>query len=256
MALSRIDPFYSPERRLARAKKHVENLKRHLSRFEDSKPYKRLVQPDADGIHETHKIKFTKRIPTACDDLAFEALFTLRAVLDQTGYAAAVAARMPRTKYTYFPFGDDVAGLQNVIKGGRCSDLPDEILALFRRFRPYQRGNRALWALNKLRNSAHTSLAAVGVVDISLTVHHFEKSEPLEVLNPKWDSTKNEVVFARGKRGTDYRYYISPHFIIGFDEIDIVGVHPASAVLDASVGQVEAVLRTTERECRRLGFIR
>jgi hypothetical protein len=255
MALSRIDPFYSPERRLARAKKHVENLKRHLSRFEDSKPYKRLVQPDADGIHETHKIKFTKRIPAVCDDLAFEALFTLRAVLDQTGYAAAVAARMPRTKYTYFPLGDDVAGLQNVIKGN-CRDLPDKILALFRGFSPYKRGNKTLWALNKLRNSAHTSLAAIGVAGTSVTVHHFEKSKPLEGLNPKWDSTKNEIAFARGKRGIDSRYYISPHFIIGFDEIDIVGVHPASAVLDASVGQVEAVLRTTERECRRLGFIR
>ncbi len=256
MALSRTDPFYSPKRRLARAKKHIANLKRCLARFDYSKPYKIVVQPDADGIYETHKIKFTKRIPAICDDLAFEALFTLRAVLDQIGYAAAVAYDMPRAKYTYFPFGDDVAGLESTIKRGNCKDLPPDILTIFCGFRPYQRGNKALWVLNKLRNSTHTSLAAIGFIGSSVIVSHWGNSEPLTGLNLKWNSAKNEIAFARGKRGTQSHYHARPHFIIGFDEVSLTGVHPASVVLDAAAGQVQAVLQTTERFCRRHGAVK
>src|ERR1700730_8094740 len=206
MAHSRTDPFYSPKRRLVRAKKHVANLKRHLARFEYSNPYKILVQPDADGIHETYKIKFTKRIPIVCDDLAFEALFTLRAVLDQIGYAAAVASGKVRPKNTYFPIGDDLAGLNDIIARKRCKDLPDEILTLFRLFRPYKRDNRAIWALNKLRNSAHTSLTAIGVLGSSIDVSHWRNSEPLNGI--KWNSSKKEIAFARGQLGAYSHYQI------------------------------------------------
>jgi hypothetical protein len=55
-----------------------------------------------------------------------EALFTLRAALDQVAYATAVAAGKVRPKNSYFPVADDAAQLETVIKG-RCGDLPNEV---------------------------------------------------------------------------------------------------------------------------------
>jgi hypothetical protein len=256
MPTGRTDPFHSAERRLLRAKEHIADLKQHLRTFQESDPYEVVVEPDPDGIHETHKIRFIKQVPAICEDLAFEALFTLRAVLDQIGYAASVASGKVRPKNTYFPIADDAAGLKNVIRRGRCKDLPNEILTLFCGFEPYECGNKPIWTLNKLRNSAHTALAPINVVGSSIVVSHWGDSQPLEGLQLIWDSAKNEVAFARGKRGTHSNYDIRPTFIIGFDEVDIAGLTNASAVLDLAVRKVESILRATKAECRRLGFVK
>jgi hypothetical protein len=253
--LPKDDPFYSAERRLLRAKEHIANLKRNLRTFTEGNPYEKVVEPDIDGVHQIYKIRLTGSIPGICDDLALEALFTLRAVLDQTGYAAAVASGKVRPKNAYFPVADDAAGLDNVIGRGRCKDLPEEILTLFCGFEPYQRGNRYIWTLNKLRNSVHTALAPIGVVPASLFASWWGDIPPFEPLKLNWDSVKNEVAFGRGKRGENPDYHIRPTFIIGFDEIELTGLMNATAVLDLATRKVESILRATKAECRRLRFI-
>jgi hypothetical protein len=256
MALSRTDPFYSPKRRLLRAQKQLASLDRRIKRFLFDKPHKLIVELDADGIHESHKIKFTRRLPISCDDLAFEALFTLRAVLDQTAYAAALASGKVRPKYASFPIAKTPSDLENGIKG-YCRDLPEEIQASFRCFEPYKGGNgHALWVLNSLRNSAHTVVLGIGIAGASVIVDHRPDSHPLEALNPIWDGQKNEIKFARGRRNQKWNYQAQPTLIVGFEEVEIAGRHtPAINVLDAAVGQVKRVLLETEEECRRLGFI-
>jgi hypothetical protein len=256
MALSRTDPFYSPKRRLLRAQKQLINLDRNIKRFLSNKPYKLMVELDADGIHEIHKFKFTKRLPLSCDDLAFEALFTLRSVLDQTAYTAAVVSGKVRPKRTMFPIAKSAADLENGIKG-HCNDLPPQIQTLFRRFEPYKGGNGdALWVLNNLRNSAHTVVLGIGIAGASMVVSHWRDSAALDGLNPLWDSAKNEVKFARGQRGHKWNYQAKPTFIVGFDDIEVAGRSPAINILDKAFGKVKHVLLETEIECRRLGFIR
>jgi hypothetical protein len=256
MALSRTDPFYSPKRRLLRAQKQLQNLDRKIKRFLSAKPYKLLSEPDVDQAQEILKFQFTKRLPVSCDDLAFEALFTMRSVLDQTAYAAAVASGIERPKRAYFPIAKTAADLENGIKG-HCADVPKPVQALFRRFEPYQGGNgHALWVMNQLRNSAHTVLLGIGVAGANVVIRHWGDSEPLDGLNPVWDSLKNEIKFARGRKGQKANYQIHPTFVVGFDHIEIVGRSSAINVLDAAFGKVKRVLLETEAECRRLGFIK
>ena len=210
MALSRIDRFYSPKRRLLRAQKQLVNLDRKIKRFLFNKPHELMVELDADGIHEIHKFKFTKRLPISCDDLAFEALFTLRSVLDQTAYAAAIVSGKVRPKRAVFPIAETAGDVENGIKG-YCRDLPKEIQALFRRFEPYKGGNgHALWVLNRLRNSAHTVVLGIGIAGASIIVGHRGDSPALEGLNPIWDSAKNEIKFGRGRRGQKWNYQAKP----------------------------------------------
>jgi hypothetical protein len=253
MAISRSDPFYSPKRRLVRAQKHLINLDRRIKRFVYSQPHKLVVELDPDGVNELHKIKLTKRLPLNCDDIAFEAVFTLRAVLDQTAYAAAIASGKYKPRNAYFPIADNLDSLENIIKG-RCSDLPDEIKTLFRGFKPYEGGNDSLWALNKLRNSAHTALTTVGIAGATVVVSHLGDSAPLDSLNPLWDSVNNEIIFARGKRGQTWNYNVRPTLVIGFDAVEIAGRNSAINLLDHAFGIIKSILLSTEAECRRLNF--
>jgi hypothetical protein len=158
-----------------------------------------------------------------------------------------------RPKLAYFPIADDVAGLEAVIKG-RCRDLPDVVKTLFRKFKPYKGGNNAIWTLNKLRQSAHTALAAVDCAGASVWISHTIDSEPLDGLNPVWDSAKQEIQFARGLIGKKRNYTIQPTIVIGFDQIELTGRKPAIAVLNAAFGEVEKIVKTTETLCRRVGL--
>ena len=130
-----------------------------------------------DGLHKIWEIKF-KPVPAVCDELAFETLFTLRAALDQAAYAAATAAGKVQPRYAYFPVAKTLGGLDDVIRG-RCRDLPDEIKALFREFKPYKTGNNALWTLNELGNKVHAALVPVGVTRGKLGIFWTEEESML-----------------------------------------------------------------------------
>lgn len=255
MALKRSDPFYHPKRRIVRAQNHIVNLDRKIKRFLLHKPYTFLIEPDPDGIHENHIIEFIGRLPPTCDDLAFEALFTLRAALDQAAYVTAAATGKVRPKSSLLPVADTAAELDTVIKG-RCRDLPDEIKTLFRRFKPYKGGNDAIWALNKLRQSAHTALAAIGIAGTNVVISHWGDSPTLEGLNPVWDSVKNQIPFARGKLGSHWNYHARPTLLIGFDEIEVVGRKSAVAFLRTVLREVKDIVEATEKLAWRIGLFK
>lgn len=101
--MNALDPFYSPKRRIARAKKHIRDLEGEIKAFLDSKPYARVIEPDAEGTGELHKIKFTKALSECLSDTAVDAVDNLRSALDQAGYAVAVASGRPNAKSSYSP---------------------------------------------------------------------------------------------------------------------------------------------------------
>lgn len=252
MTLPRSNPFYSPYRRLIRAQKHLVNLDRNIKRFFDKRPYTLMSELDPDGIHEIHKFRFSKKIPDIWDDLIFEALFNMRAVLDQSAYASAICSGNAKPRKAIFAIGDDETKFENGMKGW-AKDVPDVVKALFRRFKPYKGGNNAIWALNQLRNSAHTSLVTVWIGG-NVHVRHLAPAD-FDGLNPAWDRSKNEIKFLRGKLGQPWNHRVHPTFVVGLDAIDIVGRQPAISFLNTAFGEVKNVLIATENTCRAFGFV-
>ncbi len=214
-----------------------------------------MVELEPDGIHEIHKFKFTKEIPDVWEDLVFDALFNMRAVLDQSAYAAAACSGTTRPKRAAFAIGDDEDGFENGLKGW-SGDVPEKIKTLFRGFKPYKGGNNTIWALNKVRNSAHTSLITIGLgANVSVKHFSFESFDNFDGLAPLWDSTKNEIKFMRGKRGQPCNYDASPSFIVGLNATEFIGGgQTAVGFLDAAFGEVKNVLIATESACRALGY--
>ena len=197
--------------------------------------------------------------------ILFDAVNNLRSVLDQTACASAVANGKVSPKSTNFPFGDDLAGLNNNIDGRKvCKDIPPEIINLFRSLQPHKGGNDLLWAFNKLCNAKkHCTLVPLQISNALATFYgtfphggSIAQTIPTEALG--WDAAKNELILTRygGPAAQPVELQISGHFSfsVAISGIEILSRQPAPAALDAMSREVERVLMATEVECRRIGL--
>jgi hypothetical protein len=64
------NPFDHPARRIARAKKHIEDLHAAIQAFLESHPYMTVVDTDPDTGNKIHKVKLTQEMPGGLHDLA------------------------------------------------------------------------------------------------------------------------------------------------------------------------------------------
>lgn len=251
------DPFNSSKRRIARAKIHIHDLKGRADSFLKDNPCFHVVEPDTDGINNLHKIKFSATIPDSFGEIAADALENLRASLDQAGYAVAVAAGAKDPRSAYFPIGDDATNLEGIIKG-RCQQIPDEIVTLFRTFEPYQGGNDLIWALNKANNiNKHRLLvpSCVSLAQMNFSIHSTGGSG-CYIPPPTWDRRKNEIVFAIIATDVEkIKYDLKGTYCISFGEIEIVSGYPATDILNAMASEVEGIVMATEVEARQIGLV-
>ena len=224
-----------------------------ITAFERDRDWSYVIEKNADGTKESHKIKFKKIFFDETPNIVFDAVNNLRAVLDQTAYAAAVASGKLNPKCAYFPIGDDAAGLENVIKG-RCKDIPREIVALFRTFKPYKRGNLFIPTLNKLCNAKkHAILIPIRFDRLGVAV---QIGGAIFGLPHEWDPEKCEITLLHVGRGTDFSRGGKFAFKINFNHDEpVIGGSEPLALLNGMAREVERILIATEAECRRLRFV-
>ncbi len=122
--------FASPNRRIMRAKRHIDYIKTEIEKFFNSQPYARFVERNMDGFDE-HKIKFTSPLPEEITDLSYEAIEAMRSALDQAVHPVAVLGKARRPDLIHFPIGNDAADFENILNGKYMKDLPPDILTLF-----------------------------------------------------------------------------------------------------------------------------
>lgn len=247
-------PFNSPRMRIARAKQHIRNLDQRVKRFFDNKPYTRVTERDDEGIYDLHKIKLTKSFPAGITSVAAEAIEGLRSALDQAAFATSVLSGVPHPKSAYFPIANSAAELNNVIKG-RCKDIPHEIVSLFQSFNPHKGGNDIVWALNNACNvSKHGIVIPVGMAANGIHIKHMTVTGSFRLPAPKWNSEKNEIVFAATGPETNIEYDLNISFLIAFGEVDGIGGQPAVPILNAMANEVHRIVLAIEDESKRIGL--
>lgn len=265
MCSSPEDPFYSARRRLARAKKHAADLEIAGTSFINSEPYVRAIDLDVNSVTKLHKIKLTKPFPEDVADIATDAFDNLRSVLEQTAYGAAIAGGNRTPNFAYFPFSDTAEHWENRANG-LCKDVPSDVVAVFRRFEPYECGNKALWGLNELRNvNQHALLAPLGTASTQIVMGHpFIIKAPadgtisfnLPMWTPAtWDRCKNEMIIFREDPGGQLEYDFKLAPFIAFGDVAVFCGEPVLGVFNHLAGVVESILMASEAECRRLGLI-
>ena len=118
--MEELNPFEGSRRKIARAKKHLEDLEREAAAFFAEHPYALIRDPDPNNPkHEIHKIRFNKRVPDSIASLTEEAVHHLRSALDNACYSVAVASGLTKPRHTAFPFSGSAAEFENALKG-RC----------------------------------------------------------------------------------------------------------------------------------------
>lgn len=252
------DPFYSSYRGILRAQDHINDLDRRIKTFGDSKPYAMFVDLHDDGINEAHKIKFIRSLPDIFSDLVVDAVYNLRAALDQAGYAVATLHGGGDPRKTHFPFGDTITEAES--RGiGTSKNIPKEVFALMMSFKPYKGGNDKLWALNNLCNiSKHRMLQAVGVT----FVHNgFEKFEVTTgkgriIDNPVWNSEKNEIIYAIFEPGSKFEYNLSTRFQVAFGDVEGIAGQPVIPFLNETGEMIRKIIFGIREKCFLIGLLK
>ena len=253
------DLFYSPRLTFARAQHHIKDFNRVVGDFVHRDTWAHVVDKDSQPGKEIHKIEFLRPTPDTLPCILFDAVNNLRAVLDQAGYAAAVAAGSPSLKAVKFPFGPTETDFRNNLAGG-CKDLPPEIRALFERQNAYEGGNNALWAINEMANAKkHFALIRARIGNVSAAVSHDAGPPPgmageFKKISPAvgWDAEKNEMILIIADADADVRGHFA--FTVVIDSIKVLARKDARHALYEMSSIVQGILLATEAECRRLGF--
>jgi hypothetical protein len=248
-----IDLFTSARLTLDRAQHHINDFDATFNAFLADDPWTLLIDRQAEPGRSIFKVYFRRKLPEILPCIVFDAANNLRAVLDQIGYAVAVASGNANPKKTSFPFGDDAKSVDNCIAGW-CKDIPPEIRVLFRSFNPYLGGNDSLWALNKLCNTKkHCALVPLAMNNFTTEIVTFaDKSAIITNVAPTWNPNKFELTLfsVASEIESDIRGNFA--FEIALDGVQTLTGKSAIGVLNTMSSIVESVLMATEWECRRL----
>jgi hypothetical protein len=237
--------FEHPKLLIGNAREHLQRLEVEGEAFFKRNPYAVVIDTDLDTRENIYKARFPFRLPGKLPVYVFDVLVNLRAALDQAVCASMMTLYGPdvRLKGLYFPFADRVSELDPVIKR-RCKNVPAEIVAVLRSFRPYKGGNDLLWALNRLSaENRHQRLIAVGANSSALG----------QIPDPAiWDSMKNEIIFARVAPDTELENDFDLSFYIAFGDIEIVRTQPLVGTFKNLTSIVTSIVRASEVETGRL----
>ena len=210
--------------------------------------------PDKPG-YIVCKMRLTKTLPAGISEMVGDCVDNLRAALDHTLYAVAVAAGTPKPRNAYFPFSSDSSTFEANLKG-RCADVPKGIYPLLRSFEPYKGGSEALFALNVVCvANKHKLVIAMGAATLSagLSVSGTGFVE-MPYPAPVWDSAKNEMELMTLGPGAKFNGDFNFANYVAFGEIEGVAGKNAVPVLHQFVDMVETIVSEIEAESRRLGI--
>ncbi len=255
------DIFYSPRLTLARAEHHIRDFNGIVDQYVQSKPWIVFVDRDSNPSQDLYKVEFTDTLRQMLPCILFDATNNLRAVLDQAGYASAVAAKSSSLKAVKFPFGLTESNFRNNLAGG-CKDLPTEICAIFERSNAYKGGDNTLWALNEIANAnKHFALKplVIGNPSAFFSGESVGEGGLQQIVSPGgfgigWDPEKSEITLMSVPSGSNFRVDADITFNVAIDGVDVLEGQQAVHVLNAMCQKVQCILLDTEAECRRLGF--
>ncbi len=239
------DAFYSAKRSYERGQYHIQDFDTRLAEFFNTEPWLAVTEIDTDR-KQFHKFRWTKKPPEALESIATDAAYNFRAALDQCGYTAAVLFGKNDATHAHFPFGNNGREGVTIPRKSRGRDLPPEILAVFRSFKPYPGGNHALNTLNELCNTnKHSFLVAAEFRD------EWAALSDVEGIDPYWDRGKQQIIFSSTDGNT--RHHVSVAHQIVFQGIPNLEGRPVVRNLDLMRDVVLQVISETQETCFRCG---
>lgn len=252
------DPFYSSKYHIRRAKKHADSFKALLQGFAELRPYRRVVEYDAETGEDVYKVKLTQPVPEDLSGIAFDTANNLRSALDN---AVFTLTKSQVGEYVGFPIRKDSVSFENGLKryctkNGR-DVVPPELQNLIRTFKPYKGGNHLLWAMDVLCNTNKHAVVCPAMTRLTwANLNMVSSSEGvIKLYMPFWDHAKEEMIYDRSPHGTENKtqFHVAPFIAIG--DIPFLSSKPAIAVLYEFIREVEGIVVALEAECARIKWL-
>jgi hypothetical protein len=243
------NPLESSRLKVERAKHHIQDLDVVLMRFRTEHPHEIVIETEPDTGYKLHKFRLCKPAPYAEVSIIIgDTVNNLRAALDHAVYSCAIVAghAAPRYKTCSFPFGDNESSFNNAVNGR--TSVPPEIRACLQRFRAYQGGHVALWALNDMCNRDKHALitpTVMGFEDIRVAFDD-AGGGAMSPRNVRWNRANDEVELFRTR--TDAKCQLTISVEIVFDGTGLMGGHRIVPILNSLVDVVGHVLMALEAE--------
>ncbi|MDQ7246287.1 hypothetical protein [Dongia sedimenti] len=167
-----LDPnkYEGPKLKVERAKCHIRNLQALIEAFRASQPYEFITDHDPKTGENIYRVGIKESIPAKASVIIGDALHNLRAALDHLVSDLIRANGKEPNGGTGFP----IVNRRKDLKPGRISKI-EGVSAKAERFivrlKPYNGGNRALWALHMLDViDKHAGIIPVAAATVQVVV--------------------------------------------------------------------------------------
>jgi hypothetical protein len=118
-----VQELKSARAKVVRARAILDEFEQTVRPWINSDPHRPVTLVDPITSESVHKLVRVNPMPEGLDDIAADVMNNLRRALDQTGYAAAIAAKKSGNS-AHFPFGDTAAEVSNRRVSG-ANDIPE-----------------------------------------------------------------------------------------------------------------------------------
>ena len=248
------DLLESSKYSVAHAQRHIATLVSELRTFHATDPYQQVVEFDPTGSTDIHKLKLAKQLPDTLPGIAFDAVSSLRASLDQAGYSIAMAAGGSGSA-AYFPFGDTKTEVESRATGA-SRELPPSVFQAMLSAKPYRDGDVYLWALNRLCNHhKHRCITPVAIYTGGASLHNaYFSSVRSFSFPPRWDPDRQEMILAEVPHRAPFTMNMQIQTFVSFSGIEALPPTPCDFVLQKITDAIMLLLETLSIECRSLGL--
>lgn len=166
--------------KVKRAYDHLEDLKRHLDIFFESKPYKVGMRHDLKSRKLIYYLKRTEPLPDCIPLIVGDVIQNLVSALDHLAYQIVckdTSDNPPQPKKVYFPIAENASDYE-AIKNRKLIGAKQQSIDAVDAVKPYKGGNDQLWMLHQLNNiDKHRLLLTYGAQAGGLNVWQLLASE-------------------------------------------------------------------------------
>ena len=238
------DPLRGPKLKIERARHHIRDTETAVRDFISRNPYHMFEEMNRKTREKHIKVNLPRDpIPGDVEGAAGDAVHNLRVSLDQLACCLAALNGFPRSRSTYFPFGNDRHHFESSGVQDKVRRLSQEAKDLIATEKPYRGGNDLLWSLHALdlmdkhRQLVPTQSTGSGVVFSGTT------SGPMTLIaNPRWSPAEDNMTVAIIDPDTQPAGRFQIFFNVAFAEVEPVKGQPIVSVLDSLADLVEHVL--------------
>lgn len=204
-------PFDSAKLILQEADEHIGTFNLLADAFVHQDNWTHRIDVDPKTGEQTCKIVFKTDIPPKLTMRAYDIFRYARDALDHALFASAkLTSGKADPKRCKFPFGDTPQEVESEIDQRKCDDLHAKILKIIIASRPYEAGNRTLWAMNKIRNGDTHKVLTPTAVRSGFSIGEGRMNSVALISANEWKATSRQLTYLRVRMDAASKFQLQP----------------------------------------------